>query len=195
MKQPSGLSRLCEEAGTLAVSYVDVEEDDEGQDVDHVLLDCEDLRAKPLTAWLNEIQQATMLLDPNTGQIQLKVMSALMCAYCNLHCKAVHGRVQHGQLRVAGGGPMGAWDAISMLGQLLDVYVFSAIHHHWLACCAHRTYFRRRPPHSQHLQALWRQVNQQGPDRTSSSRFKVRGNIGNTAGRRCGVPHIQHRLT
>ncbi len=104
MKQPPGASRLCEEAGTLAVSYVDVEEDDDGQDVDHVLLDCEDLRAKPLTTWLNEMQQATLLQDPNTGQTHSKVMSALKCAHCNPRCRALPERVQFVQRRVAVAG-------------------------------------------------------------------------------------------
>ncbi len=88
------MPRLCEEAGTLAVSYVDVEEDDNGQDVDHVLLDCEDLRAKPLTAWLNEMQQATVLLDPNTGQTHTKVMSDLKRVHCNPRRRTLPERVQ-----------------------------------------------------------------------------------------------------
>ena len=50
------------------------ENDDGGtRVVDHALLDCEDLRAKPLLGWLSGMPQAAMLLDLDTGQTYRKV--------------------------------------------------------------------------------------------------------------------------
>ena len=53
------------------VSLVAAEEG--GLVVDHVLIDCEDLAARPLGEWIAGLPQATHLLDPETGQTHAKV--------------------------------------------------------------------------------------------------------------------------
>ena len=70
------ICRVCDEPGTIVISLIGR---DEGEEVfDHVMLDCEDLAARPLGDWLASSQQATFLLDPDSGQSHPKVKTPLL---------------------------------------------------------------------------------------------------------------------
>lgn len=76
--------RLCDEAGTVAVSMVveeEAEDEEGGTVVEHMLLDCEDLASLPLGDWVAGYPQVTHLLNPENGQAHPKVRTAIPYIY------------------------------------------------------------------------------------------------------------------